>query len=120
MLELMSGMPDTVVAVRATGQVSGADYKTVLIPAIEEKFQTCDRIRFLYFIDAEFKKFTTTALWDDARVGLHHLTGFERIAVCSDVSWIRTMVKGIAIAMPATLRLFETGELEAAKTWISE
>jgi hypothetical protein len=120
MLELIDGLPDNVVAVRATGQVSGTDYETVLIPVVEEKFSTRDKIRFLYVIGPDFKKFTTTALWDDARVGLHHLTGFERVAVCTDISWIVTLVKGMAMVMPKRIRWFESADFEQAKTWISE
>ena len=120
MIELIHGLPDNVVALSASGQVTGDDYEKVLIPAVESGFEAHEKIRLLYHIGPEFKKFTTTAMWDDARVGMHHLTGFEKIAVVTDVNWIKTMVKGIGLAMPDKVRIFDSSALEEAKIWISE
>jgi hypothetical protein len=119
MIELITNLPDNVVGFAASGQVSGDDYKTVIIPAVETAFGRHKKIRLLYHIGQEFKKFTTTALWDDARVGFHHLTGFERIAVVTDVGWIQTMARGVGLAMPGELRVFADAELEQAKVWIA-
>lgn len=113
-------MPPDVVAVVASGQVTGDDYETVLVPAIEERLKTHEKIRLLYQFGPEFKKFTTTALWDDAKVGFHHLTDFERIAVVADVGWIITMIKGIARTMPCDIRTFANHELDQASHWICE
>jgi len=119
MIKLMPDLPANVVAFTATGQVTGDDYKRVLVPAVEEKLREHDKIRILYHLGPDFKKFTTTALWDDAKVGMHHLTDFERIAVVSDVTWIQTMVKGIGLTMPGRIRTFANEELDEARDWIS-
>ena len=119
MIELLAGFPDNVVGLSASGQVTGEDYKSVLIPAVETKFKNHQQIRLLYHIGPEFKKFTTTAMWDDAKVGMYHLTGFERIALVTDVEWIKTMAKAIGLAMPGELKTFSNAELEQAKAWIS-
>jgi hypothetical protein len=120
MIELIANLPDNVVAFTASGQVSGDDYNTVIIPAVESAFGQSDKIRLLYHIGPAFKKFTTTALWDDARVGFHHLTGFERIAVVTDVGWIQSMARGVGVAMAGQLRVFADAELEQARAWIVE
>ncbi len=120
MIELLQNMSSNVVAVSASGQVTGEDYETVLVPAIEKALVTHEKIRLLYQLGPEFKKFTTTALWDDAKVGFHHLTDFERVAVVSDVGWIVTMVKGIGLTLPCELHTFGNNELEQATLWINE
>ena len=120
MIELLQNMSSNVVAVSASGQVTGEDYETVLVPAIEKPLATHEKIRLLYQLGPEFKKITTTALWDDAKVGFHHLTDFERVAVVSDVGWIVTMVKGIGLTLPCELRVFGNNELEQATLWINE
>jgi hypothetical protein len=112
-------MPPNVVALTASGQVTGDDYKNVIIPLVDGKIRQYEKIRLLYHLGADFKKFTTTALWDDAKIGFHHLQGFERVAVVSDVAWIRTMARGIGRAMPMDLRTFANSELEKAKAWIT-
>ena len=84
MIRLLPEMPAHVVAASASGQVTGEDYETILVPAIEKALQKHEKIRLLYQLGPEFRKFTTTALWDDAKVGFHHLTDFDRVAVVTD------------------------------------
>jgi len=120
MIELIPDMPPNVVAFTATGQVTGEDYEDIIIPLVDEKIDQHDKIRLLYHLGPDFKKFTTTALWDDAKIGFHHLRGFERVAVVSDVGWILTMAKGIGLTMPMEIRTFSNDELGEAKAWVSE
>ena len=120
MIELIHDMPPNVVAFTASGQVTGEDYENVIIPLVDEKIQQHEKIRLLYHLGPDFKKFTTTALWDDAKIGFHHLRGFERVALVSDVGWILTMARGIGLTMPMEVRTFSNDELNQAKTWLSE
>ena len=120
MIILLGDFPDNVIAARAEGQVTGEDYTQTLVPAVEAKIAVHDRVRLLYQIGPDFKRFTTTALWEDAKIGLHHLGGFERIAVVTDVAWIRKLVDGIGGTIPGATRCFTLDEIETAKAWIQE
>ena len=119
MIELIPDMPANVVAFTASGQVTGEDYKNIIIPLVDKKIAEHDKIRLLYHLGPAFKKFTTTALWDDAKIGFHHLRGFERVAVVSDVGWVVTMTKGIGLTMPIEVRTYSNEALDEAKAWIS-
>jgi hypothetical protein len=119
-IKLIPDLPPNVVAFTASGQVTGEDYENIIIPLVDEKIEQHEKIRLLYHLGPEFKKFTTTALWDDAKIGFHHLNGFERVAVVSDVGWILTMARGIGLTMPVKVRTFSNDELDEAKTWLSE
>ena len=70
MLQAMEGLPENVIAVSASGRVTGSDDAAVLVPAVERARARHRRIRFLYRIGAGFDGFTAAALWDDATVGL--------------------------------------------------
>lgn len=120
MIKLIPDMPPNVVAFTASGQVTGDDYENVIIPLVDEKIDQHEKIRLLYHLGPDFKKFTTTALWDDAKIGFHHLNSFERVAVVSDVAWILTMAKGIGLTTPVEVGTFANDELDEAKTWISK
>jgi len=120
MIVEIGGYPDNIVAVQAEGQVTGDDYAETLLPAVERTLARHEKVRFLYQIGPGFKRFTTTALWEDAKIGLHHLDGFERIAVVTDVAWIKKIVAGIGGSIPGNTRCFSLDEIEAAKTWIQE
>jgi hypothetical protein len=120
MLERMKGLPDDVLGFEAKGEVTGADYESVLIPAVDEILARRQRIRFLYHLGNEFEGFDAKAMWDDAKVGLQHLTAWERVAVVTDVGWIRTAMKTFGFVMPGLVRVFSNGELAAARQWVSE
>jgi hypothetical protein len=120
MIERIEGLPDNVLGFRAKGEVTGTDYETVLIPAVEEALATRRKIRLLYHLGEDFTGFDAKAMWDDAKVGLQHLTAWERIAMVSDITWIRGMVKAFGFVMPAQVRIFRNSELEAALKWVSE
>ena len=119
MIEIMENMPDDVVAVKATGKVTGEDYDKVLVPAVEDKLKRHRKIRFLYQIGPDFDGFTAEAMWDDAKVGIRHLTAFERVAVVSDVDWIIKAVKAFSFVIPSLVRTFGPGGLEEAKAWVT-
>ena len=50
MIEIISGLPDSVVAFSAEGQITGQDYEEVIIPAIDAAFERHEKIRLLYLV----------------------------------------------------------------------
>jgi hypothetical protein len=120
MLEIIPDMPENVLAVKASGKVTGEDYDKVLIPALDNKVKEQKKIRVLYHIAArDFSGFAAEAMWDDAKVGLRHLSAFEKIAVVSDVDWIVGAVKIFAFLIPCPTKVFENEKLPEAKAWVS-
>jgi hypothetical protein len=120
MVEQIPDLPDDVLGFTAKGTVSANDYESVMIPAVEALFSRQGKARFLYHLGEDFSGFEAAAMWDDAKLGLKHLGGWERIAVVSDVEWIRAAVKILGVAMPGHVRVFQNGELAEAKRWVSE
>ncbi|MBD2655474.1 STAS/SEC14 domain-containing protein [Synechocystis sp. FACHB-383] len=59
------------------------------------------------------------ALWDDGKFGLAHWNKWEKIAVVTDVGWLRAMTWAFKWLIPTKFKLFPNGELEQAKQWIS-
>jgi hypothetical protein len=118
MIVELGGFPNNIVAVQAAGQVTGDDYSQTLVPAVERRFADFETVRLLYQIGPDFKRFTTTALWEDAKIGMHHLDRFERIAVVTDVRWIARLVAGIGNSIPGAIRVFPLADIEAASAWI--
>lgn len=119
MITILDDLPDHVLGASATGRVTAEDYRDVLIPALEARLARHERIRFLYYLGPDFRRFTTTALWDDARIGLRHLRDFERIAVVTDVDWLRTMVRALQ-PLTGEMRWFASAELDAAHAWVCD
>jgi len=119
MMKIIPGLPEGVVGVEASGDVTGEDYESVLEPAVERGLKGHAKIRFLYQIGREFTSFTAGALWDDAKVGMRHMTGFEKCAVVTDVKWIRDAVNLFRVVIPCPVKVFDNDALAVAKAWLS-
>lgn len=120
MIQTIPGLPDNVVAVIASGEITASDYENVIIPAVELAHEKHGRIRMLYQVESDMCDYTAGAMWDDAKVGLKHFTHFEKVAVITDNSLIAGGVKTFAFLMPGEVRVFQNAEIEKAKTWIVE
>jgi len=118
--EILEGFPADVVAIEAHGLIDREAYEQTLVPLVEERIEREGKIKLLYVIGEDFKGFTAGAAWDDARLGLLHLADFARIAVVTDVEWIRLGVKLFAPLLRGRVRLFGLAEMEEAKRWICE
>lgn len=118
MFEIVTGLPANVLGIEARGTITHEDYRDVLIPRAEAMMKD-GPIRVLYVVGEAFQTYELGALWDDGRFGLSHWKGFERIAVVSDLGWLRTSIELFKAFFPCPVVLFSVAELEAAKAWIS-
>jgi hypothetical protein len=120
MVTQISDLPDNVLGFTAKGTVTANDYESVIIPAVEALFSRRSKVRFLYHLGEDFSGFEAAAIWDDTKLGLKHLAGWERMAVVSDVDWIRAAIKIFGLAIPGHVRVFHNRELAQATRWITE
>jgi hypothetical protein len=120
MIEQIPNLPAGTLGFRATGIVTAADYENVLVPDIEAAFAINRKVRLLYHVAPGFESFQAGAMWDDAKLGFRHFSGWDRVALVTDVAWLRGLTSAMRFLVPAELRLFADAELEEAKAWIAE
>ncbi len=118
MIEIIPGMADTVIAVNVTGKLTGEDYKSVLIPAVEDLLTKQERIRLLCRFESDVS-FSGSALWQDAALGLKNLAKWEKIAIVTDTDWLRQSTRFFSFMVPGEIKVFTDDQLEKAKTWIA-
>jgi hypothetical protein len=116
-IEILTDVPENVLALRASGKVTTEDYREKLIPELERRLETHDRIRVLYELGPE-AEFSLGAMWEDLKADLRHLSAFERIAMVSDVRWINAATRSFAWLFPCPVRIFPTADREAALSWL--
>ncbi|MDA1260582.1 MAG: STAS/SEC14 domain-containing protein [Planctomycetota bacterium] len=120
MIEQIHDLPIHVLGFTAKGKVTVDDYESVIMPAVEAMFSLHPKIRFLFHLGEEFSGFEAGTLWDDAKLGFQHFTGWERVAVVSDEEWIRGGVRLVGLLIPGEFRVFHNRELSEAILWIGE
>ena len=100
MLEKISDVPDSVLGFRASGELTGEDYRNVLVPAVEAALQSLDKLRLLYLLGDDVTGLSAGAAWQDTKVGMEHVTRWEKIAVVTDKDWLRHSVDIFGYLIP--------------------
>lgn len=118
MIEEVSGFPDNVVAVACRGQVTRRDYETTLIPRVEQVLARHEKARLYYEVGADFEGIDPTAVWEDFKTGMEHLMRWERVAVVTDVDWIRHTMQAFGFLIPGAVKIFSLAETAQARDWI--
>lgn len=120
MIEALSGFPSGVLAFACRDHVTKADYDTVLIPAVEKALRQPGKMRLYYQIGPDFKGIGVGAMWDDFKVGIEHLHRWERIAVVTDLDWIRYTIRAFSFLIPGVAKIFVLNEQTEAQKWVSQ
>lgn len=115
MLKLIEGLPNNVVGIAASGRVTMFDFHDVLVPAIKRSLKRHDKIRLYYEINSRFPG----SAWDDLDLGLEHSSRCERVAIVTDISWVRFTTKTVRFLIPAKIRVFTTDQAEQGRAWIT-
>ena len=119
MITLLKDFPDNVAAFACHGHVTKADYETVLIPAVDKKLETHDKVRIYYEVAEDFDGFEPGAMWDDTKLGFSKFLRWERFAMVTDVEWIRHTMQFFGFLMPGEFKTFHRAEADAARKWVS-
>lgn len=117
MIQPLDGLPEGVIGLRASDEVTVDDYRDVMVPVLEEALAR-GGVRLLYVLD-EHATFSPGALFADAKFGVGHLKGWERLAVVSDADWLENMIKAFGWMMPGDVKVFDDDEIDDAKAWLS-
>lgn len=120
MIEALQGFPPKVLAFACKGRVTKHDYETVLIPAVEKALKQPGKVRLYYQIGPDLSGIDPGAMWDDFKVGMEHVLRWERVAVITDVDWIRHTVQVFSFVIPGMVKIFRVDEAVKAREWILE
>jgi hypothetical protein len=107
---------------RASGRLSRDDLSAVL-PPIRAALDRGDQLRLLFEIGPDFDGLAPGTAWKDLKadieLGLGHHSSWDRLAVVSDLDWVRRAIGLFAWMAPGELRLFGESEREAARAWLA-
>lgn len=120
MITEIKDLPKGVVGFSAEGRVVDADYRDVLIPAVETALKAGGKLHLLYLLGPKFEGYAPSAMLDDGLFGARHFFDFAKIACVTDNETYGTLVRSFGFLMPAAVRVFAVKDLNAAKTWLAE
>ncbi len=118
MFEKIPVNADHIIAVRAEGVLTDADYQSFL-PELEQLIEQEGPIS-AYVDMQDFKRWEAKAAWEDLKFGIAHDVDFDRIAVVGNSKWQQWMIKVSNIFFAADMRYFPAEEKQAAMDWLQE
>lgn len=114
----LDGFPRDVIALRFSGLITSKDYTESLVPLINAASKEHDKLKLLCLLDQYFDGYSAGAMWDDMRFGFSHLTTFAKLALVTDIDWIRKSAKLFGSLMPTEVMVFDVDDLDDASEWI--
>jgi hypothetical protein len=114
MIEIVEGLPRNIVGFAVSGRLTMEDCSEVLVPAVKKSLKRHDKIRLYYELNSRFPG----AAWDDLDLGIEDFSRCERVAIVTDIGWVRLTVKALRFLIPSEIRVFATIEAEEGRTWI--
>ena len=118
MIQELTDVPTGVIGFEATGKLQAEDYRDGLLPAIERAAASGD-VRVVIVV-RDFDGLTAGALWEDLKMGMSHLTKWERIALVTDVDWMITLTTLFGWMTPGDLKRFPLADKDKAIAWAAE
>ena len=115
MIQIVEGLPDNVVGIVAKGRVTNEDCNKVLKPLMVSSLKRHDKVRLYYEIGCRFPG----AAWEDLDIGIEHMPQWERVAIVTDVGWVRHTVSALRFLIPGEVRVFTSNEAYEGCAWIS-
>jgi hypothetical protein len=82
---------------------------------MESTLKRHDKVRLYYEIGCRFPG----AAWENLRVGIEPIPQWERVAIVTDVGWIRHTVNALRFLIPGEVRVFTSNEAYEGCAWIS-
>ena len=115
MLELIEGLPGNVVGIAVSGRLTMQDCQDVLVPAMQKSLKRHDKIRLYYELNSRFPG----AAWDELELGLEDLSRCERVAIVTDIGWVRLTIKALRFLIPGEIQVFATVRASEGRAWIA-
>ncbi len=103
--------------IQVEGKLTSKDYED-FVPEIENLMKA-GKIRILLELTG-FHGWTAGALWEDTKFAARHFNDIERIAIVGNKKWEEGMAIFCKPFTRATIRYFDSHEIESAKKWIME
>jgi len=117
MIKELSDMPSGVIGFEASGKMRAEDYRDVVLPALE-RAAAAGEVRFV-IVMPDFDGMSGGALWQDLKVGVEHFRAWKRIALVTDIEWMKHMSSLFGWMTPGEVKTFPLAQQGEAIEWVA-
>ena len=117
MITELTDLPEGVIGFETSGKLQAEDYRDVLLPAVEQAAAGGSGGVRIVIVIPSFEGLTPEAMWEDLKMGVTNMRVWKRIALVTDVEWMRHMTSMFGWMTPGEVKHFPLAERDAAITW---
>ena len=117
MLQILEQTEGNLIATRATGNLTEADYDK-LLPLLNNIVEKHQKIRW-YFEMEDFEGWKPKAFWEDLKFDLQHANDFKKVAMVGDKKWEEWMTNLMKTFTSAEIKYFAASQKIDALKWIN-
>ena len=123
LIEPLENLPPEVIGFRVTGEMTDADYKDTLVPALKSAAASGE-VRLLLVgaegFDLMSLKGRFEAARQDPELDLGHSKDWRRVAVVAEANFlVRGLFPSLAKVIPVEVKLFDPKDEAEARTWVA-
>ena len=115
MLVPITDLPANVIGFDVSDALTTEDYRDVLLPALQRAAEVGE-VRVVIVIPA-FDGMTGGAVWQDLKMGVEHWRAWRRIALVTDVDWMRHGIEWFGWMTPGDVKHFPLDQRAEAISW---
>lgn len=119
MINYINALPEKVVGIEVTGDVSKEEYEGKVVPRMKELAGRQGEINYLIVLKTDITAFDAGVWWDDFKLALNHFTKWNKVAIVTDHEMITTITHLFGFAFPGEHQTFKLAEYEEALNWVS-
>ena len=120
MIKFISELPEKVIGIEVTGNISKEEYDTKVVPRMNELANRHGEINYFIVLKTDITAFDTGVWWDDFKMALNHFTKWNKVAIVTDHEVIKTITHMFGFAFPGEHKTFKLSEYDTALSWVSE
>ena len=115
MMKELSDLPTGVIGFEASGRIRAEDYRDMVLPALE-RAAAAGEVRFV-IVMRDFDGMSGGAVWQDLKVGFEHLRAWKRVALVTDIAWMRDLTSLFGWMTPGEVKTFSLAQQDEAIAW---
>jgi hypothetical protein len=115
MMKELSDLPAGVIGFEASGRIRAEDYRDMVLPALE-RAAAAGEVRFV-IVMRDFDGMSGGAVWQDLKVGFEHLRAWKRVALVTDIAWMRDLTSLFGWMTPGEVKTFSLAQQDEAIAW---
>ena len=119
MINFINDLPEKVLGIEVTSDISKEEYDTKIVPRMNELATGQGEINYLIVLKADISAFDAGVWWDDFKMALNHFTKWNKVAIVTDHEMIKTVTHLLGFAFPGKHQTFKLSEYNEALNWVS-